>query len=248
MKVLVAGNVASDGLDSLREIRDAGLDGQEIEFVRQVYMDNSYAKKLGLLAKELDLVLSVHASYYINLVSDKAPASRKRILAACERAHHMGAKNVVFHAGYYGKNTPEQTYGIIKKQIITMQKEIPDDVVLCPETTGKKSQFGSVQELLQLRKETGCGICVDFGHVLARNGTIDYSNLSDILPDDFHAHFSGIEYTEKGERRHIPISENEFRKLASVFGDNDITIVCEAPDPFGDALKMKRILNEKDYT
>jgi deoxyribonuclease IV len=251
IKILTAGNVVPDGLQSLQKVRESGLDGQELEFVRQVYMGNDLAKKTGELAKRLGLALSIHASYFINLSSvepKKIADSRDRILLACERAYHLGAHNVVFHAGFYGKLSPEETYAQIKKEVQAMldalKKNQWHDVVLCPETTGKKSQFGSLKELLRLREETGCGICVDFSHLLARDGKIDYHETIKSLPASFHSHFSGIEYTDKGERRHIPVDEEEFRKLARelILAKKDTTLVCEAPDPFKDSLRMKKIV------
>ena len=75
-------------------------------------------------------------------------------------------------------------------------------VRLCPEVTGKPSQFGSLEELLRLKKETGCGLTVDFSHLYARQqGDIDYGRILDNLPKKFHAHFSGIEYGDKGGKK-----------------------------------------------
>ena len=59
---------------------------------------------------------------------------------------------------------------------------------MCPEVTGKPSQFGSLIELLQLKKDTGCGITVDFSHLYARQqGDIDYARILKKLPKKFHA-------------------------------------------------------------
>jgi len=252
IRILAAGNVAKDSFLSLEEIRRSGLDGQEIEFVRQVYMDNGFAKRLGSLARDQGLILTVHASYYINLNSgeqEKRDASRKRLLDACERGHHMGARDIVFHAGFYSKQPPEVVYSLMEETISDIQDQVRRngwDVRISPETTGKPSQFGSLSELLALRKKTGCGICIDFSHLLARDGGIDYRMTIALLPDEFHAHYSGIEWGKNGEKRHIPIIEDDFRQLASelVRQKKDVTLVCEAPDPLGDALKMKRIVSE----
>jgi deoxyribonuclease-4 len=96
-------------------------------------------------------------------------------------------------------------------------------------------------------KDTHCGICVDFAHLKARyNGIIDYDEIMKKLKDikHLHAHFSGIEYTAKGERRHIPTSEKEIKELFSFLKKHSIelTIICEAPQPLEDALKMKKLL------
>ena len=193
----------------------------------------------------------MYCSYYINLASDeeeKFVASKKRILDACERAQAMGAQNVTFHAGFYQKRTHEKTYQLIEKALRDLIKTISRkrwQVTLCPEVTGKPSQFGSLEELLRLKKETGCGLTVDFSHLYARHrGDVDYGRILDELPKKFHAHFSGIEYGDKGERKHIKTTEKFFKPLAKelVRRDLDITIINESPEPFEDAAMMKKMI------
>jgi len=176
-------------------------------------------------------------------------ASRKRILDSCERAVALGAGPVVFHAGFYQKKTAEHTYALIKEAVEEIQQTILRNkwkVQLCPETTGKPSQFGSLEELLQLRKETGCGICVDFAHLYARaQGKLGYAGILKKLPKKIHAHFSGIEYGPKGERKHLKTTPKFFKPLAEALLNSrrDITLICESPRPYKDAAMMKRVLS-----
>ena len=195
--------------------------------------------------------MSVHAHYSLNMASDdidKIVSSKKRILDSCQRAHALGAQNVVFHAGFYQKKTANRTYALIKKAILEIQKKISKNkwkVQLCPEVTGKPSQFGSVEELLKLKKETGCGICVDFAHLYARyQGDIDYAKILRKLPKKFHAHFSGIEYGPKGERKHLKTTKKFFEPLAEALlkTKRNITLICESPQPYKDAAMMKRVV------
>ena len=250
------GPAGSDGLGNLKGVQKAaalGLDCMEVAFTYGVRMDLKSAKAVGALAKEQGIILSVHAPYYINLASDekeKLDASRKRILDSCEKAHAMGARKVVFHAGFYQKRTAGQTYDLIKKAIGGMQKSIAGNgwqVKLCPEITGKPSQFGSLTELLKLKQETGCGITVDFSHLYARQqGEIDYAKILAKLPKQFHAHFSGIEYGDKGERKHIRTTKHFFEPLARALIQRrvDITIICESPEPYEDAIMMKKLIKK----
>ena len=242
-----------DTLKGIQEIKKLGLDAVEIEFVRGVKMSNELAKKIGELNKKLGLRLSIHAPYYINLNSEekaKIEASKQRILQSCERGHYLGAKYIVFHAAYYGKSSPEECYAVVKKAVIEMQEKIKQkkwDVYLCPETTGKGSQFGTVDELVRLSEETGCGMCVDFAHVYARdNGKIDYDYVMEQIKKvkNLTAHFSGINFTAKGERNHEITPPERIKELYKYLRKHDvsITIINESPDPFGDALKMKRML------
>lgn len=244
-----------NSLEKLKELKELGLDAVEMEFVRGVNMSNDMAKKIGEENKKHRLVLSVHAPYYINLTSEdkeKAEASKKRILDSCERGHHMGARYIVFHAAYYGKLSPDECYQTVKKMVVEMNSVISRkkwNVVLCPETTGKASQFGDVDELVRLSRETGCGICIDFAHLEARySKEYDYRDVVKKIKNIKHktAHFSGIEYTQKGERRHIPIDPGKTKKLLDALKKEnvDITVIIEAPDTWGDAVRTKKILSE----
>jgi len=252
--MIKVGPAGSDGLGNLKGVQKAaevGLDCMEVEFTYGVRMNLETAKAVGSLAKEQGITLSVHAPYYINLASDekeKIDASRKRILDSCQMAHAMGARNVVFHAGFYQKRTAGQTYNLIKKAVGGMQQIIARQgwsVKLCPKITGKPSQFGSLTELLKLKQETGCGITVDFSHLYARQqGEIDYTKILAELPKKFHAHFSGIEYGDKGERKHIRTTEKMFEPLARALIRRlaDVTIISESPKPYEDAIMMKKLI------
>ncbi len=248
------GPAGSSGLGNLKGVSkcaEMGLDCMEVEFTYGVRMDLKTAKEVGTLAREKGILLSVHAPYYINLASEekeKLAASKKRILDSCQKAHAMGARNVTFHAGFYQTRTAEQTYDRIKKAIVGLQSQIERrkwQVTLCPEVTGKPSQFGSLEELLRLKKETGCGITVDFSHLYARQqGDIDYARILKKLPQKFHAHFSGIEYGPKGEKKHVRTTKKFFEPLARelIRCNPDITIINESPKPYEDAVMMKKVI------
>ncbi len=162
----------------------------------------------------------------------------------------MGAQNVVFHAGFYQKRTAAQTYLLVKKAIVNIQEHILRNkwrVILCPEITGKPSQFGSLAELIKLKKETGCGMTVDFSHLYARQlGEVDYAEILEKLPNKFHAHFSGIEYSDKGERKHIRTTRKFFAPLAEALISRqvNITIISESPKPYEDAIMMKNMITK----
>jgi deoxyribonuclease-4 len=238
-------------LKGVQRVAELGLDCMEVAFTYGVRMDLKTAQSVGALAEEKGIILSVHAPYYINLASDekeKYEASQKRILDSCARAHAMGARHVVFHAGFYQKRTAKQTYESIKEAIIGLLESIERNrwqVTLCPEITGKPSQFGSLAELLKLKEETGCGITVDFSHLYARQlGEIDYTRVLNRLPQKLHSHFSGIEFSGKGERKHIRTTKKFFEPLARALVSRkpDITVICESPKPYEDAVMMKNLV------
>jgi deoxyribonuclease-4 len=238
----------------LIKIKSKGLSAWEYEFTYGVWMNKGQATSISELNKKLNLKLSIHAPYFINLNSaekQKVGASRARILKSCEIGHYLSNGKdktpIVFHPGFYQKDTRETTYTNIKEQVTKIQDEIKErgwNVLLCPETTGKPSQFGDLDEIIQLMKDANCGICIDFSHLKARyNGKIDYEEIMEKIKniEHLHAHFSGIEYTEKGERKHIPVVEKEVKELFKHLKKHniEITIICEAPSPLEDAIKMK---------
>ncbi len=252
IRVGPAGSGGLGNLEGIRKVARMKLDCMEVEFTYGVRMSLEDAGEVGALAKDKGITLSVHAPYYINLASDepaKVVASKQRILDSCERANIFGARSVVFHAGFYQQKTAEQTYALIKKAIVEIQERISKNkwkVQLCPEITGKPSQFGSLEELLKLMKETGCGICVDFAHLYARDqGKIDYAKILKKLPKKFHAHFCGIAYGPKGERKHLKTTKKFFEPLAEALSQHklDIALINESPQPYKDAAMMKRVLN-----
>lgn len=256
-----AGTGGAD-LENFKELKKQGLDAVEIEFTYSVWMNKEQAKKISELNKDLELKLSIHAPYFINLNSEDAQkigASRARILRCCEIGHYLSNGHrkipIVFHPGFYLKKSKLECYKIIVEQINKIQDEIKSkgwNVILAPETTGKPSQFGDLDELLSIAKEVGCGICVDFAHLKARyNGIINYSEIIEKIKKSglkkIHAHFSGIEYTAKGERRHLVTEEKDIKELFSYLKELikegiEISIINESPQPLEDAIKMKELL------
>ncbi len=222
----------------------------EIAFTYGVYIKKEDAILIGKKAKDLGVFLSIHAPYYVNLNSEdkeKIVMSKKRILDCCEIGHHLSAKRVVFHAGFYGKMDKEKAYENIKEQIVDLMKEIKKnkwDIEICPEVMGKINVFGSIDEISRLVKETGCGCCIDFAHILARYGERNFDDTLKAFPQKkWHVHFSGINYGDKGEKNHIPTEKKEWEELFEFFKkiDKEIVLICEAPDPINDVIFGRNI-------
>jgi deoxyribonuclease-4 len=252
--IIKIGPAGADGLGYVKALAKAarmGLGCVEVAFTYGVRMQPEAAEALGVLARQKGITLSIHAPYYVNLAADdpaKLAASKERIQASCRMAALMGARNVVFHAGFYQGRSAEKTFARIATAIAKLQKVVQKNrwpVALCPETTGKPSQFGSLDECLLLARETGCAFTVDFSHLLARaGGRLDYGEVLDRLPPRFHAHFSGIEYGPAGERRHVRTRPKFFAPLAQelVRRKIDLTLISESPAPYRDAAMMKRVI------
>jgi deoxyribonuclease-4 len=169
---------------------------------------------------------------------------------------------VVFHPAYFGGMDKEQVYQTTKAAILEMMDTIKErewNCMLAAETTGKHSALGSLEETIRLVSETGCSCCIDFAHLYARNyGKIDYAEALDklkpVMPklgNRLHMHFSGIEYTQKGERNHITIDHDKppFRPLAQEIMERglDVTIISESPVTWQDSLVMRKVFEELGY-
>jgi deoxyribonuclease-4 len=242
-----------EAVSNLEKYKSSGLKACEIAFTYGVYIKHDGdVERIKESAKRLGIKLSIHAQYWINLNSkekQKIFMSKKRILDCCRVGEELGAYRVVFHPGFYSNMDKEKTYENIKNTILEIQKEIKKNkwkIKLAPETTGKVNVFGSVEEISRLVKETGCEFCIDFAHILAREKKVDYEKIKKLFSKekDWHVHFSGIEYTEKGERRHLRTEDKAWKELLeNLPKDKKIVIICESPAPFEDAVRGFRILS-----
>jgi deoxyribonuclease-4 len=220
----------------------------EIAFTYGVYIKEKQKKEIKEIretAKKLDIRLSIHAPYWINLNSKekkKIKESKQRIIESCKIGEMLGAYRVVFHPGYYGGMDEEKTYQNIKKAVLDIQKKIKKwKIKIAPETTGKVNVFGKEKEILRLVKDTKCSFCVDFAHLLARSqGKETYKQMYDKFKKfkQLHCHFSGIVWGSKGERRHKRTPTAEIKKLLSALPKNkDIVLISESPNPVKDSVR-----------
>ena len=239
-----------EAISNLEKYYKLGLRACEIAFTYGVYIkEQKDAEEIGKKAKELGISLSIHAPYWINLNSvdkKKVEQSKERILSCLKVGTWLGAKRVVFHSGFYGKMDKKETYENIKKEILDLQKTSKEKKYtpkLCPETMGKVNVFGSIEEISQLVKDTGCSCCIDFAHILARDKKVDYEKVKRLFPQKhWHVHFSGIVYGEKGEKHHIPTGKEEWEVLLkNLPRDKTVTIVNESPTHVEDAVEGLRI-------
>ncbi len=246
----------------VREVKRLGLQSMEVEFVRGVAMGPEKAEAVGKVRKETGVKLSVHAPYYINLCNqEKMKDSQKRIIDSAHRGHLMGAEVIVFHPGYYGNLGRDEAFEMVENACKEMADVIEDNgwnVKLGLETTGKVSQFGTVDEILGICKGNKyCVPVIDWSHLFAKyQGNVDFKTILSKVVDagykKIHTHFSNIEFTEKGERRHLTLDHKQpdFEEVAKVILDSkleEINIISESPDIAGDALVMKNILENLGY-
>ena len=245
---------AKDAIDNLNLYHSLNLKACEIAFTYGIYIKEQDTEQIKKTAEKLNIDLSIHAPYYINLNSkdpEKIITSKKRIIDCCRIGNLLGAKKLTFHPGFYAGINPEQTYQNIKNQIIELQDEIKKNnwtIKLSPEIMGKKNVFGSINEISQLVKDTNCSFTIDFAHVLARYDSHKFAEIEKAFPQkNWLCHFSGIEYTkEKGEKKHKKTTKEEWKNLIDNIKhlDKEITIISESPNPIEDATEGLEIYNK----
>ena len=243
-----------DAFSNLEMFHELGFKAAEVLFTYGVYIKNKDdAVEIGRVSKKLGIQLSIHAQYWVNLNSkenEKIEASKKRILKCCEVGHWLGAKRVVFHPGFYsGMESEQASVKIIEgiKEMMEVIKKNKWGIELCPEVMGKINVFGSIDEIGNLVDETGCGVCIDIAHVLARYGKYEFDKIKDAFKlKKWHVHFSGIEYGDKGEKKHLITPPSEWKKVLKFLKelDKDVIIICESPDAVADSVVGKKIWDD----
>ena len=233
-------------------------------------MKQASAEQLGFEARKNDVLLSLHGSYFVNLAGKKevVEASKRRLVACATAAQWMGAYVVVFHLGYYGvggrakafKDCTEALSDVVK----TMDALGIRNVKLGPETMGKHVQVGSLDEILTICETVErTQLVIDWGHLHARSGG-RLNNADDFRAvveeaekrlgaeavKKMHCHFSKIEFTKNGERRHHVLDEKrfgpDFDSFAKVVAEFNLhpVVICETPLLDVDAMKMRDIFLE----
>ena len=255
-----AGRATEDGVMRVAEM---GLDAMEIEFVRGVRMGLDAANRVREVASSARVLLTVHAPYYVNLLSDdaaKVDASIGRILESARVGAAAGAWSVVFHPGYYGKFTPEGAVERVRGYLASISRTLRDEGIeiwVRPETMGGLAEVGDLDEMIA----ASIGIdgvlpCLDLAHVYARSlGSVNSGEaFRDIMSriegrlgrdaiDNMHVHISGMEYGPRGERRHLPLEESAFRwrDALDAMGEFDPrgAVICESPLLEDDAVLLR---------
>jgi deoxyribonuclease-4 len=243
--------------NAIEHARQLGLDHLEIAWVRSVTATEKTCAAISEAAAAHNISLSIHAPYFINLNSQTTELMAKsdaRLLKAARVGYQAGARDIVFHPGSYHNQPPEQVYERVKEKLVELRGILDEegiDVMLRPETMGKIAVFGTLDELLQLSKDIpGVQPCIDWAHLHARRGDGSFNSYDEFadalqavktaLGEDglhsLHCHLSGIEYTKRGEKKHLPLNraDMQYQALLQALIDFDAagTIAIEAPEPF----------------
>lgn len=259
------GNKSS--LNRPKYLHNIGLNGYEYQCNKGVHISMDSAKILGEEAKKYGIHLSIHSQYYVSLSSTEEEKRQKSVeyLLACFRvAKQMGADRIVVHSGSCAKMTRAKAYELsldtLHRTLTRAKEEGLDGIFLCPEVMGKINQLGDFDEVIKLCTTHEMLLpAIDFGHLNARTlgglkTTEDYlvllKKMEKKLGYDkakiFHCHFSKIEYTNQGEKRHLTFDDTlfgpEYEPFLEAVHQRNLTpmIICEsAGTQDKDALAMK---------
>jgi deoxyribonuclease IV len=252
-------------MGSIIRIAELGLTAFELGWVQSVRVTEDTCAKIKTAAEEQKVAISVHAPYFINLNADEEewPKSRKRLMDAAFYGNLAGATDIIFHPGSYFGKPPDQVLPIAISRLRECVEELranKNPVTLRPETMGKSAMLGSLRDTLEMSAAIpGIKPCIDFAHLHARNGDgsinsfvewVDLLNgYANFIGNDsllsLHIHLSGIEYSEKGERKHLPLKKSDLRlnELFQALHEANCQgrILCESPLLEEDALYMKEL-------
>ncbi|MBQ4135895.1 MAG: TIM barrel protein [Clostridia bacterium] len=248
-------------------VKAFGLDAYEFEAGNGLNAGDETLRKIGDAAREHGILMSFHTPYFISL-SGTDPEKRLKSIDYISRSLHaselLGADTIVIHAGSAAKITREEAMRLATD---TLEKNLEvnghTDIRMGIETMGKINQLGTLDEVIELCKiSPKYHPVVDFGHLNARNvgnafPNVDsyrevFDKIANALGDGYaynlHCHFSKIEYTQAGEKRHLTFADTlygpDFEPLAEAIIKEGVAprIISESDGTQAeDALAMKRM-------
>ncbi len=250
-------------------IKEMGLTAFEYSFGHGIRIKDETAGAIAEQAKQYDIQMSVHLPYYVNLTvsePEKQQKNRDYFMQAVSAGSKMGAIRGVFHPGSAGKGNRLEPLAAACNLLRLIMRDLDAAgywaFTLCPETMGKFSQLGDLEEVLTI-----CGIderlipCIDFGHLHCRGqGALkskeDFAEILDAIEDrlgmqrarSIHIHFSRIEYTASGEKMHHTFADTqygpEFPPLAELLAERKYSpvVICESRGTMAeDAIAMQKM-------
>ena len=256
-------------VDAPKFCMEHGLDAYEYSFGRGFTMSFETAKILGENAKKHDILLSLHAPYYINLANESDEMAKKSyeyIRKGMEYIKIMQGRDYVVHLASSGKLLRQTAINLTKKRLDDVLEIVYSNGLtsgkICPETMGKYLQIGTYQEIIDICTMDNILVpTFDFGHInCIMQGNLkssddykkilDYSfeKLGEERTKNCHIHFSKIEFSAKGEVKHLNLDDNvygpDFDPLAKVIHEYKMTptIICESKERMmEDAILLKQI-------
>jgi deoxyribonuclease IV len=252
-------------IGAILKLQEMKLGALELGWVQSVRVTEEKCAEIKRTAADCSIQLSVHAPYYINLNANEEewPKSRQRLMDAAHYGNLAGATDIIFHPGSYFEQPPEDVLIIALPRLADCAAELQKNgnpVRLRPETMGKSAMLGSFEDTLIMSKEINAVLpCLDFAHLHARpgDGSVNSSHEWKTMLEAYekalgaaslkklHIHLSGIEYSQKGEKNHLPIQESDLNitQLLETLKKSGCAgrILCESPILEEDAKFMQNL-------
>lgn len=250
--------------EAIETVASLGLSAMELQFGRGVRMDLDRAAAIGRHAFSAGVRLSAHAPYYINFHSQSQETREKSIgwvMDTVRVCHRLNASPAVIHAASYGKDREGSTDSVIDglcQCLEIMDREGIRNVRLGLEAMGKKSSWGTLDELEDAVRALDHALPVlDLAHLHARyGGGLDSEDkIREVLrrgrrmsDGPLHIHISGIEFGDRGERKHLPLDSGspDMRLLLAPLKEleGDVTVIVESPRQEKDAVWFQGLLRQ----
>ena len=226
-------------------VKSLGLGAYEFEAGNGLKAGRETLEKIGLAAREAGVEMSFHTPYYISLSGvdpEKRLKSIDYIKQSLDAAEALGADTIVIHAGSASKISRAEAMDLAKDTLLKTMEAVGDTPIhLGLETMGKINQLGTLEEIIELCKlDAHFYPVVDFGHLNARErgeffpDRDSYRRVFDAVANGLgdekarymHCHFSKIEYTDAGEKRHLTFADTvygpAFEPLAEALVKDDL--------------------------
>jgi deoxyribonuclease-4 len=240
-------------------LSNIGLDWIELQNTYNVKMKDEQATLYRKLAEKYRIGISLHGPYYITLASgDREVVKRSvnRIFQCFHLAEVIGSKRIIFHPGHFPGSSEEDRKNAIKQLVNVLraiENDVPKDIHLYAETAGKKSQIGSLEEIVEICKNISfVKPCIDLAHVHAfRDGdlttpekihvVLNYleTELGKSMLDDSHFHMYPVEIDKNGEKKHRAFEDRIEVSQLSLFNADIPLLYYPRPEHFINAIKRK---------
>src|SRR5438552_8412007 len=242
---------------AIEALVDRGYTACEIDFAQRFWMDYDFAARFGALAREHDIVLSVHAP--IAGFMGHAERGKKLNMAVGMLDHSAGiakaagAEVVVFHPGFLLGREREAAIDSVVEQLGELRVRLEKKDRAVPfgvEIMGRVRELGTAEDVFAISARCGwVRPVLDFAHLHAvtDGGFTNEAAFAAILEGadqvlepaaPFHIHFSDIAFANRNETKHLPYGEGTLRVRplgeALTKFDRPATVITESPDPESD--------------
>ena len=254
--------------EAIALVVERGYSACEIDFESGFWMDYPFAERLGELAREQDVALSVHAPLF-GFMGHLEVSGRKftSAVGALDRsagiAAASGAEPVVFHPGFLLGRSREDAIAAVVDQLAALRERLEQKgraVAFGVEVMGRVRDLGSVEDVLEISRRTGwVRPVLDFAHMHATSdgAFVDATPFADALAaadavlapgDPFHIHFSDIAFANRNETKHLPYGDGTLRaeplRDALARFERSATVISESPDE-GSSQAIRAVLESE---